>query len=102
MGWLFALWEATIAQPARHGALSMLYCATEPTLEGKGGGYYGPYYTWFWNPGLSVGNTWHIQPVHPAAHDPVLCQKVFASIDALMMQLYVKCTKGGDEGGKEV
>lgn len=79
------MWEATLAQSQARGALSMLYCAMQPGVPG--GAYVGPWYTWWCNPGPSLGNTARLRPVHPAAHDRRLCARLFAATDALVGQL---------------
>lgn len=64
-------------QTEERGALSTLYAATEPRLQGRGGRYYGP------NPfGLQVlgyagGNTVERTPFNHYAKDPAACTQLY-------------------------
>eukprot|EP00879_Flechtneria_rotunda_P009861 GHRR01010313.1.p1 GENE.GHRR01010313.1~~GHRR01010313.1.p1 ORF type:complete len:372 (+),score=104.96 GHRR01010313.1:231-1346(+) len=69
-------WAQWIAgQTAASGALSLLYCATAPELEGKGGTYYGPYYK---GPlSLNMLNTQQRTPGNPEANDPAARARLY-------------------------
>lgn len=55
-------WAQYLAgQSAESGALALLYCATAPELDGKGGTYYGPMYVVSWN---FVVQAWLIRLLH--------------------------------------
>ena len=47
-------------QSAASGALSMVYCAVSPDLEGKGGTYYGPPYMVRWQAAYSLLLVFHM------------------------------------------
>eukprot|EP00878_Enallax_costatus_P016154 GHUV01016944.1.p1 GENE.GHUV01016944.1~~GHUV01016944.1.p1 ORF type:complete len:408 (+),score=106.41 GHUV01016944.1:160-1383(+) len=69
-------WTQWIAgQTAASGALPLLYCATAPDLEGKGGTYYGAYYKGPWTP--NVFNTSQRTPGNTEANNPELRARLY-------------------------
>ncbi|KAK9802872.1 hypothetical protein WJX72_007246 [[Myrmecia] bisecta] len=73
--WRLAFFQTAFGQTDKRGALSTLYCATEPSMEGKGFGYYGPCY----NPlmVLSLFKTGRRRPYNPHAVNEAECRRLF-------------------------
>ncbi|KAL4441496.1 hypothetical protein ABPG77_002000 [Micractinium sp. CCAP 211/92] len=90
-------------QSPERGALSTLYCATEPELQGKPGGYYGP---WYSSSGMAVnvGNTAELEPTSKEAQDPEARAKLYelaakAVTSALGRPLPNKLPRSDEQGG---
>ncbi|GFH06173.1 uncharacterized protein HaLaN_00758 [Haematococcus lacustris] len=68
--WQVSAMGKLLGQNQYHGAWSTLFTATDPSLTGKGFGYYGP--NW--------AGAWHAterQPGTKAARNPVSCWRLF-------------------------
>eukprot|EP00887_Chlorella_sp_A99_P008265 scaffold12.g8265.t1 len=68
--------QKLMGQSEESGALSTLYCATEPSLEGKSGSYFGP---WYGSSGMAVnvGNTMELEPSSDEAKNPKARSKLY-------------------------
>ncbi|KAL3162244.1 hypothetical protein ABBQ32_009943 [Trebouxia sp. C0010 RCD-2024] len=80
--WFFLAMTFLVGQSPERGSLSLLYCATAPELQGKGGSYWGPFYFWLLIPNLC--NTYPCYPQHKLANDHVACNKLFVKTAQLL------------------
>lgn len=65
----FTLFGPLIGQSTHSGVTSLLYCLAQPSVDGQGGGFFGPMYL----PLLPLGNLWQThqrQPYNSHAKDP--------------------------------
>jgi NAD(P)-dependent dehydrogenase (short-subunit alcohol dehydrogenase family) len=84
-------------QTAASGALALLYCATSPDLEGKGGTFYGPYYK---GPiTLNLLNTQQRTPGNPEANDPAARARLYEAALNIVNEASLKVALG-DLGSK--
>jgi NAD(P)-dependent dehydrogenase (short-subunit alcohol dehydrogenase family) len=83
-------------QSAASGALSMMYCATSPDLEGKGGTYYGPPYKSTFT--ANVMNTSRCNPKNDEAQDPEIRHKLY---DAVLQIVNETAARLGQDGAKK-
>eukprot|EP00879_Flechtneria_rotunda_P007465 GHRR01007831.1.p1 GENE.GHRR01007831.1~~GHRR01007831.1.p1 ORF type:complete len:433 (+),score=143.65 GHRR01007831.1:508-1806(+) len=72
-------------QSAESGALPLLYCATAPELEGKGGTYYGPYYKGPLT--ANVLNTSQRTPGNPEANDTAACARLYHETTTIVNEI---------------
>jgi NAD(P)-dependent dehydrogenase (short-subunit alcohol dehydrogenase family) len=79
-------------QTAASGALALLYCATAPELQGKGGTFYGPYYK---GPiTLNLLNTQQRTPGNPEANDPAARARLYEAALNIVNEASLKVALG--------
>lgn len=80
--WFFRVSEILFGQSSKRGCISMLYCATAPELEGKGGQFIGPFYWKLWVSNLF--NTHPCKPMNPIAIDVNAQKRLYEETERLL------------------
>ncbi|KAL0047126.1 hypothetical protein WJX82_007247 [Trebouxia sp. C0006] len=80
--WFFVTMTFFLGQSPERGCLSLLYCATAPELQGKGGSYWGPRYFKLFIPNLFNTDPCYAQ--HKLANNSEACSRLFTETAKLL------------------
>jgi hypothetical protein len=73
----------------------MMYCATSPDLEGRGGTYYGPPYKSTFT--ANVMNTSQCSPKNEEAQDPEIRHKLYDAVLQIVNETAARLDQDGDK-----